>query len=70
VTTLHGLVFGTFSDETPAIENFIGPEVLAVVFVGLALVGCIQTATGPRQAPDASNPQENNRGMQDRGGDM
>ena len=29
VTTLHGLVFGTFSDETPAIENFIGPEVLA-----------------------------------------
>ena len=29
VTTLHGLVFGTFSDETPAIENFIGLEVLA-----------------------------------------
>ena len=29
VTTLHGLVFGTFSDETPAIENFIGPDVLA-----------------------------------------
>ena len=29
VTTLHGLVFGTFSDEAPAIENFIGPEVLA-----------------------------------------
>ena len=29
VTTLHGLVFGTFSDETPAIEDFIGPEVLA-----------------------------------------
>jgi anthranilate 1,2-dioxygenase large subunit len=29
VTTLRGLVFGTFSDETPAIENFIGPEVLA-----------------------------------------
>jgi nitrite reductase/ring-hydroxylating ferredoxin subunit len=29
VTTLHGLVFGTFSDQTPAIEDFIGPEVLA-----------------------------------------
>jgi hypothetical protein len=29
VTTLQGLVFGTFSDEAPAIENFIGPEVLA-----------------------------------------
>jgi phenylpropionate dioxygenase-like ring-hydroxylating dioxygenase large terminal subunit len=29
VTTLHGLVFGTFSNQTPAIENFIGPEVLA-----------------------------------------
>jgi phenylpropionate dioxygenase-like ring-hydroxylating dioxygenase large terminal subunit len=29
VTTLHGLVFGTFSDQTPAIEEFIGPEVLA-----------------------------------------
>jgi phenylpropionate dioxygenase-like ring-hydroxylating dioxygenase large terminal subunit len=29
VTTLHGLVFGTFSGATPAIEDFIGPEVLA-----------------------------------------
>jgi anthranilate 1,2-dioxygenase large subunit/terephthalate 1,2-dioxygenase oxygenase component alpha subunit len=29
VTTLHGLVFGTFSDQTPAIEDFVGPEVLA-----------------------------------------
>jgi phenylpropionate dioxygenase-like ring-hydroxylating dioxygenase large terminal subunit len=29
VTTLHGLVFGTFSDQTPAIEDFIGAEVLA-----------------------------------------
>lgn len=29
VTTLHGLVFGTFSDTTPPIEDFIGPEVLA-----------------------------------------
>jgi len=29
VTTLQGLVFGTFSDETQAIEKFIGPEVLA-----------------------------------------
>ena len=25
VTTLHGLVFGTLSDDTPAIEDFIGP---------------------------------------------
>ncbi len=29
VTTLHGLVFGTFSADTPAIEDFIGPDVLA-----------------------------------------
>jgi phenylpropionate dioxygenase-like ring-hydroxylating dioxygenase large terminal subunit len=29
ITSLHGFVFGTFSDETPAIEDFIGPEVLA-----------------------------------------
>jgi phenylpropionate dioxygenase-like ring-hydroxylating dioxygenase large terminal subunit len=29
VTTLHGLIFGTFSDQTPAIKDFIGPEVLA-----------------------------------------
>jgi anthranilate 1,2-dioxygenase large subunit/terephthalate 1,2-dioxygenase oxygenase component alpha subunit len=29
VTTLRGLVFGTCSRETPAIEHFIGPEVLA-----------------------------------------
>ena len=29
VTTLHGLVFGTFSNQTPAIEKSIGPEVLA-----------------------------------------
>src|ERR1700739_3818844 len=25
VTTMHGLVFGTFSGDTPPIENFIGP---------------------------------------------
>jgi phenylpropionate dioxygenase-like ring-hydroxylating dioxygenase large terminal subunit len=29
VTTLRGLVFGTFSDDTPALGNFIGPDVLA-----------------------------------------
>jgi anthranilate 1,2-dioxygenase large subunit len=29
VTTLHGLVFGTFSADTPAMEDFIGPDVLA-----------------------------------------
>jgi phenylpropionate dioxygenase-like ring-hydroxylating dioxygenase large terminal subunit len=29
VTTLHGLVFGTLSDETPSIEDFIGRDVLA-----------------------------------------
>ena len=29
VITTHGLVFGTFSNETPAIEDFIGPDVLA-----------------------------------------
>ena len=29
VTTLHGLVFGTFSDATPPLEEFIGPDVLA-----------------------------------------
>ena len=29
VTTLRGLVFGTFSEQTPAIEDFVGPEVLA-----------------------------------------
>jgi phenylpropionate dioxygenase-like ring-hydroxylating dioxygenase large terminal subunit len=29
VTMFHGLVLGTFSDQTPAIEDFIGPEVLA-----------------------------------------
>src|SRR4051812_35389411 len=29
VTTLNGLVFGTFSDQTPTIEDFIGPDVLA-----------------------------------------
>ena len=29
VTTLHGLVFGTLSDETPSIEDFIGQDVLA-----------------------------------------
>ena len=29
VTTLRGLIFGTFSEQTPAIEEFIGPEVLA-----------------------------------------
>jgi phenylpropionate dioxygenase-like ring-hydroxylating dioxygenase large terminal subunit len=29
VTSLHGLVFGTLSDETPPIEDFIGPEVLS-----------------------------------------
>jgi len=29
LTTLYGLVFGTFSDATPPIEAFIGPDVLA-----------------------------------------
>jgi phenylpropionate dioxygenase-like ring-hydroxylating dioxygenase large terminal subunit len=29
VTTLHGLVFGTFSADTPPIEEFMGPDVLA-----------------------------------------
>jgi len=29
VTTLRGLVFGTFSEAAPAIEDFIGPDVLA-----------------------------------------
>jgi phenylpropionate dioxygenase-like ring-hydroxylating dioxygenase large terminal subunit len=29
ITTLRGLVFGTFSDATPPIEQFIGPDVLA-----------------------------------------
>jgi anthranilate 1,2-dioxygenase large subunit len=29
VTTLHGLVFGTLSDATPPIEEFIGEDVLA-----------------------------------------
>jgi nitrite reductase/ring-hydroxylating ferredoxin subunit len=29
VTTLHGLVFGTFSADTSAIEDFIGPDVRA-----------------------------------------
>ena len=29
VTILNGLVFGTLSDNTPAIEDFIGPDVLA-----------------------------------------
>ena len=29
VTTMRGLVFGTFSNDTPAIEDFIGPDVLA-----------------------------------------
>ncbi len=29
VTTLYSLVFGTFSDETPAIEDFVSSEVLA-----------------------------------------
>jgi anthranilate 1,2-dioxygenase large subunit len=29
ITTTHGLVFGTFSNDTPAIEDFIGPDVLA-----------------------------------------
>ena len=29
VTALRGLIFGTFSEQTPAIEEFIGPEVLA-----------------------------------------
>lgn len=28
-TTLCGLVFGTFSDETPDLETFMGPDVLA-----------------------------------------
>src|SRR5262249_54454770 len=29
VAMMHGLVFGTLSDDTPPIEDFIGPEVLA-----------------------------------------
>ena len=29
LTTLHGIVFGTFSPDTPAIEEFIGSDVLA-----------------------------------------
>jgi anthranilate 1,2-dioxygenase large subunit/terephthalate 1,2-dioxygenase oxygenase component alpha subunit len=29
LTTLHGLVFGTFAPDAPAIEDFIGTEVLA-----------------------------------------
>jgi anthranilate 1,2-dioxygenase large subunit/terephthalate 1,2-dioxygenase oxygenase component alpha subunit len=28
-TTLHGLVFGTFADDTPLIKDFLGPDVLA-----------------------------------------
>jgi len=28
LTTLHGLIFGTFSEATPDIETYLGPEVL------------------------------------------
>ena len=28
VTSLSGIVFGTFSDETPTIEDYVGPDVL------------------------------------------
>ena len=28
VTSLSGIVFGTFSDKTPAIEDYVGPDVL------------------------------------------
>jgi len=42
----------------------------AAMFVGLALVGCVQVAAGPRQTPEAPYSQENDRRMQDRGGDM
>src|ERR1700733_1099537 len=31
IATISGLVFGTFSDETPDIESFIGPEVSAAL---------------------------------------
>ncbi len=28
LATLHGLVFGTFSDEAPALEDYLGPEIV------------------------------------------
>ncbi len=31
VTSLSGIVFGTFSDETPGIEEYVGPDVLAAL---------------------------------------
>jgi anthranilate 1,2-dioxygenase large subunit/terephthalate 1,2-dioxygenase oxygenase component alpha subunit len=31
VTSLSGIVFGTFSDQTPDIEDYIGPDVLAAL---------------------------------------
>jgi phenylpropionate dioxygenase-like ring-hydroxylating dioxygenase large terminal subunit len=31
ITTLSGIVFGTFSDTTPPIEEYVGPEVLAAL---------------------------------------
>jgi hypothetical protein len=39
---------------------------VAAVFLILALVGCVQVATGPGQAPDAPEPHE----MRDRGSTM
>jgi phenylpropionate dioxygenase-like ring-hydroxylating dioxygenase large terminal subunit len=33
ITTLCGLVFGTFSDATPAIEDYVGPDVLAAISI-------------------------------------
>lgn len=31
VTAISGIVFGTFSDQTPTIEDFIGPEIAAAL---------------------------------------
>jgi phenylpropionate dioxygenase-like ring-hydroxylating dioxygenase large terminal subunit len=31
IATINGIVFGTFSDTTPSIEDFIGPEVAAAL---------------------------------------
>jgi len=42
---------------------------LATVFVIFALVGCVQVATGPGQAPYAPYSPNNNGNMHDRGGD-
>jgi hypothetical protein len=42
---------------------------LAIVFVILALVGCVQAATGPEQAPYAPYSPGDNGNTRDRGGD-